>query len=224
MEKRYLDEFARRLHEACDANEHVPPLYQGRQTWISEKLGVSKEAVRKYLSGTTRPRPKLMQQLADLVGVSVEWLAYGIEDAPTPKERSENARLADGAEQYISGMIQLLGGTAVYADEADREEGVHLNIITGGRMRQVHIALGDVNGDEVEFLSPVGFRGTVIGVAPVDPEHPIVAVLEPSKLEEHSDVRGVRRVLRAAIRGPALVTAGHEWPGLKSLLGGRAAA
>lgn len=220
MASKANEEFALRLRNACDQHNHVPPLYQGRQVWLAERLGVSKEAARKWLFGYARPRHGLMIRLADLLGVQVEWLEYGIEDMPSPREREEADRLAGGAEQYVSGLIHLLGGRTAYASEEEREAGVHFHAIIKGSMHKIRVAYGELDGNEVEFRFPARLDGLmVVGVATIDPESPAVVVFDQPEAEELSEVRGVRRMLRVEAQDAhTLTTAGHVWPSLGCFL------
>lgn len=71
-----MDNFSRRLQYACDL-AGIAALGKGRQTDIAEKLGVSVEAVRKWLSDESRPNPGRLDDLARLLKVSPGWLATG---------------------------------------------------------------------------------------------------------------------------------------------------
>lgn len=58
------------------------------QTELAKRLGVSAQSVQQWESGNTAPRSKRMQSLAWTLGVSQEWLAFGVE--PNNNEGSLN--------------------------------------------------------------------------------------------------------------------------------------
>lgn len=121
-------DFARRLEVACEGNPHCPTeLYRGKQKWIydglEEEFGIkiSSEAVRKWFSGESKPRPKVMSYLARLLEVDEGWLALGITPELTPVERKKRNAIADGAVNLVAGMIQMAGGHIAFPgdDSAD---------------------------------------------------------------------------------------------------------
>lgn len=68
--------FSARLNQALDANE-IPPKSQGRQTVVGKMFGVSQKGARKWLEAEAIPETKRLPQIADRLGVSVEWLLTG---------------------------------------------------------------------------------------------------------------------------------------------------
>jgi len=72
-----VDNFKKRLLEACAGNDDIPQFGKGQQTFIAEKLNISQEAVRKWFAGDTVPRQSLAKDLAKVLGVKHSWLALG---------------------------------------------------------------------------------------------------------------------------------------------------
>ena len=70
-------DFRQRLLQACHESLVVPQYGKGQQTFIAGELGVSQEAVRKWLAGETVHRMKKSIQLAELLGVKHSWLMLG---------------------------------------------------------------------------------------------------------------------------------------------------
>lgn len=74
--------FEDRLDKAYRTSSLTPEKVHGRNVWISQKLGergitVSPESVRKWHAGLTRPRGETLEALAEVLGVSVDWLENG---------------------------------------------------------------------------------------------------------------------------------------------------
>jgi transcriptional regulator with XRE-family HTH domain len=72
-----MDNFEKRLLEACAGNDDIPQFGKGQQTYLAEKLNISQEAVRKWFAGDTVPRQRLCKDLAKVLGVKHSWLALG---------------------------------------------------------------------------------------------------------------------------------------------------
>ena len=88
-------DFALRLKLACDRSTDVPDYGKGKQTWFSERLGISQEAVRRWFEGESRPRPKLMTQLAKILNVDEAWLVLGASSDMSDKEKRQYNERAD---------------------------------------------------------------------------------------------------------------------------------
>ena len=104
--------FAKRMEIACENHAYAPSGH-GRQTWVRhkmhEKFGItlSPEAVRKWFAGESRPRPKVMTQLAEVLEVDEAWLALGLSPAATPRDQRKQNAMAAGAVNLVAGHIQL---------------------------------------------------------------------------------------------------------------------
>lgn len=88
--------FAKRLTQALDNHDRCPEAY-GRNTWLKRELAhqrieVSIETIRKWLSGETMPRRPKMAALAKTLRVDETWLAMGLQPlspAMTPSRIDE---------------------------------------------------------------------------------------------------------------------------------------
>lgn len=116
--------FAKRLEVACEGHPHCPTdQYRGKQKWLYEGLEsefgvkVSAEAVRKWFSGESRPRPKVMSYIARLLEVDEAWLSLGITPDLTPREQKQRNAIADGAVNLVAGMIQMGGGHIAFPED-----------------------------------------------------------------------------------------------------------
>jgi hypothetical protein len=69
-----LNSFAARLKYICDEHPDIPPLGSGRQTTLAKKVGVSQEAVRKWLAGVSEPRTNIKKKLAFALDTSIHEL------------------------------------------------------------------------------------------------------------------------------------------------------
>tara|TARA_S200000501_G_scaffold183263_1_gene172625 strand:- start:2382 stop:3074 length:693 start_codon:yes stop_codon:yes gene_type:complete len=56
---------------------HLPEPGRGASSYVAKKLGVSNEAVRKWVEGETQPRAHYVRNLADLLKVDYVWLSIG---------------------------------------------------------------------------------------------------------------------------------------------------
>lgn len=100
--------FKERLEKACDTCVDIPPFGRGRQTIIAKKLEVSAEAVRKWFSGESTPRPKTMKALAKTLGEDYVWLALGTDYKKT-ESLKEIAKLSDTAMFAFCGLAMENG-------------------------------------------------------------------------------------------------------------------
>lgn len=164
--------FAKRLRIACDQHRDIPEYGLGRQTWIKERMGVSHEAVRKWFTEESRPRPKMMAKLAGVLGVDEAWLALGIRPDVQPKERRAWSAKAEGAVYMFMGMLQMSGAHCAFPRQDDPTgEFVSLYAISGGIQAAYHVTLGQMTEDgRVRFTLPLEYeRCVVIGAVPTGP-------------------------------------------------------
>lgn len=136
--------FAKRLETACEGNPHCPTdLYRGKQKWVYDGLEsefgvkVSSEAVRKWFSGESRPRPKVMSYLARLLEVDEGWLSLGLTPDLTPKEQKQRNAVADGAVNLVAGMIQMGGGHIAFPEDGS----AHIFAIVAGKQVSIDVVL-----------------------------------------------------------------------------------
>jgi transcriptional regulator with XRE-family HTH domain len=103
-------QFARRLSQALDAHPRCPEEY-GRLTWVKrelahQKIDVTIETVRKWLSGETMPRRPKMAALAKVLMVDETWLAMGVHPANEAGTAGSPERVVElvGALRRIADM------------------------------------------------------------------------------------------------------------------------
>ena len=77
--------FAERLDLACRA-AGIPGTGDGRQAVLSENLHVSQQAASKWLTGKGKPHRVRLNELAEFLGVSAQWLASGQGEMTLPGE------------------------------------------------------------------------------------------------------------------------------------------
>jgi len=161
------DAFARRLNIACDGYSQVPPLNKGRLTWILREfasrynMSLSLEAVRKWFSGESRPRPDKMKKLAELLQVDEVWLALGKDGDVSPREQRARNALADGAVNVVAGYIQMGGGNVAFPDEgakADPNSGVDIYAIIKGARYDIHVVVAKPIDNGLRFALPINFE------------------------------------------------------------------
>lgn len=75
--------FAKRLTQALDNHPRCPPDY-GRLTWVTrelahQRINVTIETVRRWLTGLSMPRHAKMTALAKILQVDETWLAMGVQ-------------------------------------------------------------------------------------------------------------------------------------------------
>lgn len=209
-------EFAQRLANACEASGRIPEKHHGRQTWLSEQLGVSREGVRKWFAGLSRPRTEVMARLAALLEVDQAWLALGINPTRTPRERRALDRAAGGAVYYVAGAIEMAGGSVAFPDEPDDD--TDLYAIIKGRQLKVHVALAErIAPAHYRLVVPEKHRGiSVIGAIPTFPLCPTLVLLLPNAIEQYSETRGGYRVLEVTVDGDQVLTGDFAWPLVRS--------
>lgn len=209
-------EFAQRLANACEASGRIPEKNHGRQTWLSEQLNVSREGVRKWFAGLSRPRTEVMTRLAELLEVDQAWLALGINPTRTPRERRALDRAAGGAVYYVAGAIEMAGGSVAFPEEP--RDDADLYAIVKGRQMKVHVALGErVAPAHYRLVVPEKHQGlTVIGAIPTFPLCPTLILLPPGAIELCSETRGGYRELEVTVDGDQVLTGDFSWPLVRS--------
>lgn len=123
--------FNKRLLEACNSNSDIPGYGSGRQTLIAKKMGVSSEAVRKWFSGESTPRPQAMKALAKVLGVDHVWLSLGAEFTQI-ESLKEVAKVSDTAMFAFCGMAMENGYSFALND--DSSIGADLVLIKQGNI------------------------------------------------------------------------------------------
>lgn len=99
-----MDNFHKRLAEACEASDLIPDHGKGQQTYLAEQLGVSQEAVRKWLAGETTPRTTMSKRLSKILNVKQSWLMLGT----THGEIDADIKVAKRHEASVYGLMSYL--------------------------------------------------------------------------------------------------------------------
>ena len=165
-------EFARRLESAMDQHPHAPPRHHGRLSWLKNELAkkpyeidVSVETTRKWLAGESRPRPKKMERLAELLQVDPAWLAMGIDPDLSPRERKVRNATIDGVVNVVAGIIQMDGGHPAFPEENDKQaarDNVDLYAIIRGANYALRVALGHQDDKRLRFVVPTRYENVIV--------------------------------------------------------------
>lgn len=179
-------DFALRLKNACDRSQEVPEFGKGQQTWISERLGVSQEAVRRYFEGQSRPRPALMTKLAKLLGVDEAWLALGASSDMTEKERRQYTEKAEAAAYMIFGIFMAAGYSCAFADD---EPAIDFFAIKSGKQIAVSVtaAYSKSKGNYVARVKDNCIRHLNLCVVSDEPGAFDVLVMDKDGVEEFGE-------------------------------------
>jgi len=167
-------EFAARLNKSSDMNPNVPPLRQGRLTYIQSKLKergqeVSLESVRKWFSGESTPHRSRASLLAEILKVDESWLLMGSDPSSTPAQRRLRNAMVDGAVNFVAGLAQMDGATVAFPDEDDRyaiAQHIDLHAIIRGASYAIHVVVAEERDDgRTVFSIPTDLRNTIpIGI------------------------------------------------------------
>ncbi len=190
--------FAKRLEEACYQNKSCPTEGRGKQKWLYDGLmerfgtSVSPEAARKWFSGESRPRPKIMKQIAILLDVDESWLSLGIVPDQTPVERQKRNATADGAVNYIAGLIQMAGGHIAFPEGNADAGQPDLYAILKGRQFPIEVKRLNVSSKGIDVnLPPTHENLVVILVADTRSQTQFELLRLPSSvIAEHGRSRG----------------------------------
>jgi len=162
-------DFVKRLNEACDASDFVPDLQHGRYVRLSQELGVSEEAVRKWFAGITMPGRDTMRRLAAYLKKDELWLAMGRKPDMDRESTARFARDIEGATLLVAGLVQLAGGTCAWPSEDDPRKGVvDFYTIMRGRQYSIRVLLArEVAPSRFEIEAPSDLTMlTLVGVIP----------------------------------------------------------
>ena len=213
--------FAKRLHQAAENRPDVPPFGLGRQTWIKERMGVSHEAVRKWLSGETRPRPAAMKNLSTLLGVDEAWLSLGVAPDVPQKQREARNAVADGAVNVFAGLIQMNGGHCAFpGPEDERREFVDLYAIIRGSQFSVHVSLGhEISRDVFKFQIPKEYaQCSVVGAMHKSSMRVPFINMKPLMLDKHRIKRGQSFEVTIHKVGDQYMTGSDTWALIENLV------
>lgn len=130
-----MDNFKKRLVEACAGNDDIPQFGKGQQTYIAQKLNISQEAVRKWFAGDTVPRQSLAIELAKVLGVKHSWLALGTAHG----EINADIKTARRHEHTTYAVMAYLIANNIGASFNDDKHFTDIMMIDQGRVR--HLAV-----------------------------------------------------------------------------------
>lgn len=144
-------EFARRLTQACDESPLVPEHGRGRQIYIAKKMEVTQEAVRKWLTGESLPRPEKVKELAKVLGVDHLWLSMGV----SPLEINERRQVAQRGDAAVYGVMSYLLLAGYHVAVPQGESNVDIFAIKHGTQLSIVARMGQpVAKGEWKFLFP----------------------------------------------------------------------
>lgn len=209
--------FAKRLNNACDGHPHIPAYGYGRQTWVKENLNVSHEAVRKWFTGESRPRPNKMRELAKALEVDEAWLSLGIAPDMLPSERRTRNAQAEGAVNAAMGLLQMNGGHVAFPGDTDpRAAFVDFYAILRGQQLAFHISLAQqVSEGQFKFIIPREFdQCTVIGLVHVFPLRVHCIRMNYDLIDRHKVRKGGYFEITVSKRDSEYFTGQDNWPRL----------
>lgn len=158
--------FAKRLETAVYNHPQAPDGH-GRQKWLRERIEsrfntkLSPEAVRKWFSGESRPKPDLVHQMAQVLDVDEAWLSLGIKPDTTPAQKRQLNATATGAVNLVAGLIQMSGWHIAFPDEPT--ETVDLYAIIGGKQHSILVRTAQSSHPTLhKVIVPAGHEKSVV--------------------------------------------------------------
>lgn len=190
--------FAKRLNQVFDESRLLPGYNQGRYTWIKGQLAakygvdVTRETVRKWVSGETAPRNEKLRALARLFDVDEGWLAFGARSDVDLRAHPDRILADSGAVSLVAGLIQMSGGHCALPEPDDANTWVDLYAIIARRQRMLAIRLGEeVAPDKYKFSLPNEFEKCVnIGVVRTDFSCFDLLLLSHKQIASYGENRG----------------------------------
>ncbi|KAE8546177.1 helix-turn-helix domain-containing protein [Marinobacter nauticus] len=207
-------DFAQRLKLACDRSPNVPEYGKGQQTWFKDRMGVSQEAVRRWFEGESRPRPKLMAQLAKLLDVDEAWLALGTSTDMSDKERRQYKERVDAACYMVFGIFMAAGYSCAFADEPGD---VDFYAIRGGKQTAVSVTTAWPKSKNV-FVAPVRneYQNKLnLCVVPVDTGVFETLVMDQDGIREYGEAKTDNILITVKREKQGYHTEGRVWTQLK---------
>lgn len=215
-----MKDFARRLKQTCDDNPLIPEYGHGRQVFISNKLKVTQEAVRKWFTGESRPRPEKMKALATLLEVDEAWLSLGIQPELDRKQKRQLSEKTEGAVYVTFGLFTLSGGHCAFPGEKDpRRAYVDFYVIAHGAQMAVHISTGRLaTKDRWEFFLPREYNDVrCLGVVPLGGMKFHIIDLDQRLIEDHKMRKAGGYSLLLGSREGVYASGGDTWPRIKHI-------
>lgn len=181
-------EFSKRLETACDGNPAVPEAGKGRQVALADKLKVSQEAVRKYFSADSRPKPSTMTELARILNVDEAWLALGHKPNTSAKEKRTFNKHANGATYATFGLFVMSEYACSFDDNAESADfhairsGVKLSIAVTVLREENHKLLATVK---------LSYKDNINVLVTIDDKTDLsFYVINSESITCHGDVKG----------------------------------
>lgn len=151
MRNKVTSTFQSRLMQACRENLEVPEKGKGQQTYIADKMNVSQEAVRKWLSGESKPKQPTVRRLASLLGVDHVWLAMGT-DPQELQKRSIALGKKNAAVYALVGFLIEKGYSCASPDDDDSF--IDIEAIGHGVHRVITVRLAETQDDMLNVAFP----------------------------------------------------------------------
>lgn len=212
-------EFAKRLNQACDQSGVIPEYGHGRQVYVSKRLKVTQEAVRKWFNGLARPKVTKMQELARLLEVDEAWLALGVKPELDRKEKRAHADKVEGAVYTLFGLMNMAGGACAFPGQNDpRNEYVDFYTILRGMQIAVHVSVGRETSKNVyQLIVPDQFRDVrCVGVIHLTGFNFHVIDLRTDLIDRHKQRKSGDYMLTISRKDGEYFTGGDEWPRMRS--------
>jgi len=209
------DDFSKRLATACNDSQLIPDYGRGRQAFIAKRLKVTQEAVRKWFSGDSRPKPKVMTQLAALVEADEAWLALGVKPEIDRKEKRSLGVQTEGAVFFLFGLATMAGATAAFAGKDDPRSGyIDFYFILNGVQYPVHVCVGrEISKNVHEFIVPKEYSEVrCVGVVPLSHTRFHLVHLRTNLIDDHKQKKGGALAVTVSRKGNEYVTGSDEWP------------
>lgn len=210
--------FARRMKQACDANQDIPPMNDGRLVWMQQKMAAeghesSLQTVMRWYYGAAMPRQGKMLALAKVLNVSPSWLALG-RDEKSKIDTSARQISTEGSVNALAGHLQMGGVPCAFPEKGDPRAGlVHFYSIIGGRQHPLHVAGGamDKKNTSVVFQVPVDHkRALVVLVLPVSQKSIEVWHIPQDAIEQNGEKESDMKTMSAKLNGRTLLLGRHR--------------
>ncbi|EAA4186745.1 bacteriophage CI repressor [Salmonella enterica subsp. enterica] len=92
----------------------------------AEDWGVPRSTLNNYIHRGSNPRTNVIKEIAKKESVSLEWLMYGVGDAPQSSQSSQSSQHGDAA---IMRVVQVIQGMSEALDSKQREQLANFLII-----------------------------------------------------------------------------------------------
>lgn len=212
--------FAQRLKQACDDSTIIPEYGKGRQVAISQRLGVTQEAVRKWFTGEAVPRQPKMRELAEYLEVEESWLALGIKPELDRNTKRRNRVQLDGAIYLVAGLLMLEGGNCAFpSDDDPRSTYVDLYAIFRGTQAALHVCIGrEASSGMFQLIVPHQYADVrCLGVMPAGLGKYHFISLQTNLITEHRQRKAGDYLLHINRIDNRYYTGEDQWPRFKSV-------